>query len=741
MKRRGLLRVLVHVLGIGVCALSLGIAAHGLTQPKSINSTSQNRSTPPSSLVAEQIRRTLSGYQIVASNDLGMHCANLDQRVVSILPPFNTLHAQAMRTGKVPVIVPNTQVKVVYSAASHATDPALANAIPPLVFKTNFWDKNPRTLNSYAYDAYNPQYPPGILKLFPLKADMGLPVPDLQRLYLGDGKLAAGQQAMPDATVPPITRPYAANLPQSFQTYYKNFPFFIKFPFGYTLSSLNLFSAEGIPAAGFDDVGRLNAYPLMRVQAAAVAGNTLGLPPGSVVASVDTVMPVSSEVSCNNCHTSAVDGGNGLATDGLGFSVATRFDDPLFGSVPESVSIAYAWALNVIRLHDKKHHTTLAKATPVQCQTCHYSPALDLAHLGPQGPGSPVANGRQQTLHHSFSMAMHGFHGKLLKSDGKPLFPAMPSPLGRTIATRDNILQQTCYQCHPGGNTKCLRGKMFDVGAACQDCHGSMTQVGTDFSKNVSPSHPNAFILASDYYTNPRTPRVPWANEPMCQSCHSGDAVKNLTGLPGVVASLDKIHLLQAYRTTDQSAKPIVATNRRFAENASGTKQVLYRLSKGHGGVFCEGCHGSTHAEWPNRVGNANDNVNPTQIQGHDGVLVECASCHGPNAFTVIDFVGNFDANGSMKGPHGMHPVNSLDWNLHHSVVFEDFRTPAGTCQACHGANLQGSPLARVAVNRIFVCDDTSRPGCVDTPSGPRIVFPKGTQVSCTKCHENPGGD
>jgi hypothetical protein len=281
--------------------------------------------------------------------------------------------------------------------------------------------------------------------------------------------------------------------------------------------------------------------------------------------------------------------------------VATRFSDPAFGRVPESVSIAYAWDLNVIRLHDKKHGTALAKAMPVQCQTCHYSPALDVAQLGPLEPGDAFANGRQQTLHHSFSMAMHGFHGPLLKSNGTPLFPKMPSPVGRTIATRDSILQQTCYQCHPGGVTKCLHGKMFDVGVACQDCHGSMTQVGTDFSKNVSPSHPKAFILADDFYTNPATPRVPWANEPMCQSCHSGDAVKNLASSAEVVASPDKIHLLQAYRTTDVNAEPIVAINRRFAENASGTKQVLYRLSEGHGGVYCQACHGSTHAEGPNR--------------------------------------------------------------------------------------------------------------------------------------------
>lgn len=119
-------------------ALSLAVAAVAVAPPKSINSTSQNRATPPSVLVSEQLRRTLAGYQIVATNDLGMHCANLDQRAVSILPPFNTLHSQAIRTGKFPVILNNAQVKVVYSAASDSTDPALASSIPSMVFKTNF---------------------------------------------------------------------------------------------------------------------------------------------------------------------------------------------------------------------------------------------------------------------------------------------------------------------------------------------------------------------------------------------------------------------------------------------------------------------------------------------------------------------------------------------------------------------------------------------------------------------------
>ena len=686
--------------------------------PKSINSTSQNRSTLPTAMVSEQSAQRLAGYQVVAANDLGMHCGDLDQRVASILPPFNVLHAQVIQKGHVPRILNASQVEVVHSAASNPQDPAQLNTVPSSIYKTNFWDKNARTGNALAFDAFDAYYPAGVLGMFALLRDIGLPVPDLQQLYLGNGTLVADQQIMPSATAPSTTKPYSANVPQRFALYYQSLPFFIKFPFGYTLSKINWFSAEGIPVTPFDDMGRSNPYPLMRIQARAIAGNTLGLAPGAVMASLDTVTPVSGEVDCRNCHTSPTDGGSGAATGALS-RVATRYDDPSFGKVPEAVSIEYAYDTNILRLHDLRHGTTLQSSTPVSCQKCHYTPALDLAHVGPAN-----ANGRSQTSHQSFSRVMHAYHGAL------GMFPQMPSPAGRSAAVRDYVLSQTCYQCHPGKATMCFRGAMFNAGQACQDCHGDMAQVGNDFSQKASSG--GGFALAADYYTNAKTLRVPWANEPTCQSCHTGDVNSNLAGSTGVVKGPDGLRLIQAWRSGDANAKPIIAANRRFAENQTGsgstTKQVLYRLSIGHGGVFCEGCHGSTHAEWPNQIANSNDNVTATQLQGHSGKIVECSTCHGTNTLTISDFRGKFDANGRMRGPHGMHPVDQR-WVSDHHDVFKDDATPRGTCQACHGSRLQGSPLARTAADRTFSTEGRTR------------TIAKGTQVSCTLCHENPLND
>ena len=698
-----------------------------LTAQYSTNSTSQNRESLPLNAVAEQPLVGLSGFQILANNDLGMHCGDLDHRVASILPPFNVVHAQVFAIGAAPQILNDSAVDVYYSAASNPQDPALQNQIPGRVFKTNFWDVNPLTGNSFAYDGYDPFYPPGILKLFPLPPDFSLPVPDVARLYLGDGQLVADQQNMPGNA-----NPYGDNARQRFARFDGDYPFFIDFPaFGYTLSSLNWFAADGIPIAPFDDFGRNNSYPLMRVQAVDKSGSLSGSA-GTVLASVDTVLPVSAEADCFRCHTSAADGGNGEAAcipgvdgncpkaggrrTGTAFQVATASMDT--ADVPAAVSREWAADLNIIRLHDARHGTSLQTRTPVVCQRCHYTPALDLAHLGPLGPGDAAANGREQRIHRTNSRVLHTYHSQFTD-----LFDeVMPPP---TAASRFNPatgkpeinafvqdkLSRSCYQCHPGKSTKCLRGAMFNGGLVCQDCHGSMRQVGNDFSVNLSSQTP--FPAGADL-----SRRVPWAHEPGCQSCHTGDALSNLTSDPNVIRGTDGIRLLRAYRSNDLNAKPIVSTNRRFAENQIDGKQVLYRLSKdSHAGVYCEACHGSTHAEWPVKPEEgsyvANDNMTALRLQGYPGVITECAVCHAAGSLPV-----------SLSGPHGLHPVGDSRWVEGHEDFLE--RRSLDTCRTCHGRNGEGTVLAKVRADRTLQAEERT------------VNLIKGTLVGCGICHENP---
>jgi len=720
----------------------------------SINSTSQNGI--PGAPVSEQLLIGLAGYKVFSANDLGMHCGDFDTRISSVLPPFQVVHTQVIRRGSDPdILTPADGVEVVYSAASNPSDPILtginsAGTGPVLssvanngtVFKTNFWDS--------ARAAYDPFYPQGILPAFyPLSTnilDLGLPMPNVEQLFLGDGNLTAEQQEMNGRF-----GPYAINDPLAFKLFTVDQPFFLSFPFGYTSEGVNWYEAAGVPLTAFDDFGRENPWALMRVQARSG---------GQVLASLDTVLPISGEANCGFCHSDMDDGGNGAATQALfdaGIPVATaENDDPEFGqSVPLEVSKEYAADLNLIRLHDLRHGSgnpggakytpDLVDQTPVVCQSCHYTPALDLAQLGPQGPEndkplvlngvevSPsIANGRDQIKNKSMSNVMHSHHATVEDLNGDPLFPVMPPPVDgngnlRNPVVGRQVMEETCYQCHPGRRTDCLRGAMANGGMLCQDCHGDMAQVGDDFSRNVSPANPGDFELAGDFYTNPATPRVPWANEPGCGSCHTGDAMNNKHGDPGTIGDpQDGIRLMQAYLTTDTKATPIVPTNMRFAENVVPTgpaagNPMLYRVSKGHEDVFCEACHGSTHGIWPNKNPNANDNVAADQLQGHTGTIAECSTCH----------TGDLGSN--LDGPHGMHPIGSAGKKFaegDHEDLAED---NPNACRACHGRNGEGTVLSAMAQDRVLKCDEKT----AFCPDGNSVTFPNDHEVGCTECHDN----
>jgi hypothetical protein len=714
---------------LAIVLLSFSVAAG---QP-SINSTSKNRSTSPATSVKARRLVRLNDFQVVATNDLGMHCGDLDHRIASILPPFNVIHSQVIQKSAGPRLLTDVDVDVVYSSAFNPKDPALRRPTSSPIFKTNFWQRNPRTGNTLAFDAYDPFYPPNILQAFPLRVDIGLPAPDLERLFLGDGQLVADQQPMPSVRTlnPFAASPYVANFPQLFKRFDTDLPFFINFPFGYTVLGINWFAADGVPITPFDDMGRKNSYPLMRVQAKDKTG-TLSGTRNQILSSVDTVVPVSAEADCWRCHTSSADGGNAQAAclpgldancpaegaptnrSGVVFPVVQAAEDT--ANVPADVSREWAADLNIVRLHDAKHGTTLAASTPVVCQRCHYTPALDLAQVGPLGPGDPTANGREQRIHRSNSRVLHIFHGRL------DLFRAtMPPPnsprrvdaaTGKPVVNTRvrNVLNRTCYQCHPGQDTNCLRGAMFNGGLVCQDCHGNMRQVGNDFSA-AFPTTP--FPDGADL-----TKRVPWATEPGCQSCHTGDVLTTIAGTDAnVIPAPDGIRLMQAYRTNDANATPIQAPTSRFAENQVGGTRVLYRSSKdSHAGLFCEACHGSTHAEWPvlptSGAVIANDNRTAIQTQGHAGKIIECTSCHTR---------GNLE--NSLDGPHGLHPVNSQSFVNGHEDLAEN---NLNACRACHGQNGQGTVLAKVAATRRLRAEDAT------------VTLARDSLVSCNLCHENP---
>lgn len=267
---------------------------------------------------------------------------------------------------------------------------------------------------------------------------------------------------------------------------------------------------------------------------------------------------------------------------------------------------------------------------------------------------------------------------------------------------------------------------MGDAGMVCQDCHGQGTQVGNDFTEefpNIAFPGPGSADLSK---------RVSWASEPKCQSCHLGDVnqvqqLHDAGELDDVLISdtdnagnPDGLRLQMAYRVSDHKTSETGGTLNLplldFANSRFASDYPLYRLSgineeKGHGGVFCEGCHGSTHAIWPNANPFANDNKTAMDLQGHTGAVTECSTCH----------TGEMEIN--LDGPHGLHPVGPGKFAKEHGGFAEK---NLQQCRACHGKNGEGSVLSRTAAERVLQTDGDGA-----------ITIPKGQPVGCMECHEN----
>ncbi|MBU0755126.1 MAG: hypothetical protein KJ645_08285 [Planctomycetes bacterium] len=536
-------------------------------------------------------------YVVLAANDLGMHCMDLEFSVFSILPPFNVVHAQVVKrsTTALPTLMNAKLITVQYDAAR---DPG-GSINSTSIGKTDFWD--------HAQDLFGMSLAPG------------------------QGLLSA---YMPADAPAPGPQPMSYNAAHAW------------------------FSAVGIPLTPEDDDGFTNPYPLFRIDA-------LSKTTGATLASVDAVVPVAQEMDCRNCHATG-----SIAASESGVTWSNHKD------------IEIQTKRNILILHDLDEGTSLLASQPVLCFKCHYSAALDLSGGGPVGDqiGKPV-----------LSAAMHAFHGGLTGPGSVPLFPS-----GGTA-------EQTCYQCHPGLITQCLRDPMKAAGISCHECHGDMSAVG-----GVYP------LLAGGSLdgTNDFKSRRPWMDLPGCQSCHTGDAVNHLSGA-GLVPAPDGIRLSQAYRTNDDSASPIKALNQRFAENAN----TLFRFSQGHGGLACESCHGSTHAVWPNPDLGSNDNLAAEKIQGHYGAIAECSVCHAAGTLP----------SGTLEGPHGLHNTDQR-WIGAHGDLYEKNKE---SCRACHGLYLLGTVLSRTTVVRSFLVEE-------EHGGGGSVKIPAHTPVRCNLCHEMP---
>ena len=430
-------------------------------------------------------------------------------------------------------------------------------------------------------------------------------------------------------------------------------------------TSVNWWRAEGVPMSPYDDAGNKNPYPLMLL-VARDAGN-------NVIATNQIVLPISDEMDCRACHAS-------------GSAAAAQ---PAAGWVWDGIE-ERDFRLNILRLHDEHefashpalyqeslaatgfntqglYRSVIADNKPILCAACH----ADVALLAGGYAGVP-----------QFTTSMHAYHAQVMD----PL-------LGVTL---DNVANRSaCYRCHPGSTTKCLRGAMGGAVATdgsmemqCQSCHGNMSAVGS-------------------------SSRTGWLNEPSCQECHTGTAIQNN----------GQIRYTSVF---DLNGQPRVPVNQTFAtqSNTPAAGLSLYRFSAGHGGLQCEACHNSTHAEFPST--HVNDNLRNIQIQDHAGMMIECTACH-----TAMPNTPN-------GGPHGMHAigqgwVSGQGGVTQHADWFGSLPGGITACQPCHGLDYRGTVLSRAQADRTLTADFDG--------NNMTVTLFRGAIVGCYNCHNGPGND
>ncbi len=117
-----------------------------------------------------------------------------------------------------------------------------------------------------------------------------------------------------------------------------------------------------------------------------------------------------------------------------------------------------------------------------------------------------------------------------------------------------------------------------------------------------------------------------------CYSCHPGPSTKCLRD---VMSSQFDMNCISCHGSMSQVAQnPTPWLKEPVCSDCHGPKngmtftqdQALYRNSKGHGGLYCESCHDSTHAIAPSTQ--INDGIKFIQLQGHSGPLDTCTLCH-----------------------------------------------------------------------------------------------------------------
>ena len=278
---------------------------------------------------------------------------------------------------------------------------------------------------------------------------------------------------------------------------------------------------------------------------------------------------------------------------------------------------------------------------------------------------------------------------------------------GTHLMTSQPVLCASCHSSNalgaPGkSGIKSLSNAMHETHAeeipntldGCYNCHpGPQTRCLRDV---MSQTKGMTCIDCHGTMSKVSQNTSPWLNEPRCDTCHN---------------------------------------NGKFNQN-----NALYRLSKDHGGLYCEACHDSTHAVAPSRE--ASDAIKFIALQGKNGPISTCTVCHttppagnlGPHgtAFTTTPDITPPTVLTITRASANPSSAATVDFTVTFSeavtgVNATDFTITMGTLKGASVATVIGSGATyTVTVNtgtgngslRLDVVDDDSIKDLAGNPLG-----------------------
>ena len=329
---------------------------------------------------------------------------------------------------------------------------------------------------------------------------------------------------------------------------------------------------------------------------------------------------------------------------------------------------------NILKLHDDENQTSLENSQPVLCAQCHYSPALDLAGTGPAGDqlGKPL-----------FSDVMHEFHGNLGRFSrgqysGNQLLP-MPSRQHYPVPARghghrrDGLLRLP--RRHAGGRRRLQPRSRAAASTAPMTADRGAPGKTCPAARPATPAMP--FLIS----------QMPiwWLTQTGPSACDR--PIKPMT-LP-LRLSWQPTSALRKIQTPSSVSARATATSPAKAATAARTPS------------------GPTTTRPPTTTSRPLSFRVTTGPSSNAAPVTARAACHL-----------------TTNGPHGLHNVNDARWvDESHGDFYE--RDKDG-CKACHGVQLEGTPLAEAAAARSFRVEDNT------------VTFAKGDLFSCNRCHERP---